>query len=80
MIKLCAHEELKLTDILGNLTDEPFSTTKTGKQCIDYILTSPELISAVKNKGYLAFDKLIYTDHQGMFVDFDTTILFGDEH
>eukprot|EP00957_Ditylum_brightwellii_P014783 1114643-Ditylum_brightwellii.AAC.1 len=65
MIKLCAHEGLQLTDILGNLTDKPFSTTKTRKQHIDYILTSSKLISAVKNKGYMAFNKLIYTDYQG---------------
>ena len=30
--------------------------------------------------GYLAFDQLIYTDHRGVYIDFSTSALFGDNH
>ena len=65
MIKFCSHDNLKLIDILGDLTQETFSTTKIRKQRIDYILISPELKESVRHMGYLAFDQLIYTDHRG---------------
>eukprot|EP00957_Ditylum_brightwellii_P077144 5863182-Ditylum_brightwellii.AAC.1 len=42
-IKLCSNNTLQLVDILSGMTDKKFSTTKTGKDMIDYICMSPEL-------------------------------------
>ena len=47
IIKFCSHDDLKLIDIFVELTQESFSTTKTGKQRIDYMLISPELKQSV---------------------------------
>eukprot|EP00957_Ditylum_brightwellii_P198864 15158018-Ditylum_brightwellii.AAC.1 len=80
MINFGSHDDLKLIDILGDHTQESFSTTKTGKQCIDYLLISPELKQSVRHMGYLAFDWLIYTDHREMYIDFSTNAVYGDDH
>eukprot|EP00957_Ditylum_brightwellii_P113986 8690295-Ditylum_brightwellii.AAC.1 len=69
-----------MVDILVNLTHIAFSTTKTGKHCIDYILTSPEIVPGVKKMGYHTIDQLLYTDHRGVFLDLDTALLFGVDH
>eukprot|EP00957_Ditylum_brightwellii_P059604 4525150-Ditylum_brightwellii.AAC.1 len=44
---------------------------------IDYILMSPELSQAVQRKGYQSFDKMVFTNHRGMYLDLDKTSLFG---
>eukprot|EP00957_Ditylum_brightwellii_P092017 7005339-Ditylum_brightwellii.AAC.1 len=51
-VKLCSNSTLQLVDILSNITDEKFSTTKTGKDRMDYILTSHEHTQAEQKKGY----------------------------
>eukprot|EP00957_Ditylum_brightwellii_P154850 11785745-Ditylum_brightwellii.AAC.1 len=53
MMKFCYYDELKLVDNLGDLSHESFSTTKTGKHCIDYMPISPEL---KKSGVYIDFD------------------------
>eukprot|EP00957_Ditylum_brightwellii_P142664 10869783-Ditylum_brightwellii.AAC.1 len=47
MIKFCANKTLHIVDTLGNLTNTSFSTTKSGKNRIDYMLMLPELTTAV---------------------------------
>ena len=56
MMKLCLDNKLNMVEILGNLTHTPFSTMKTGKNCTDYILISPEIVQCVKEMGYHTFD------------------------
>jgi hypothetical protein len=47
MIKFCSCDDLKLIDILGELTQQYINTSKTRKQSIDYMLISPELKHSV---------------------------------
>eukprot|EP00957_Ditylum_brightwellii_P033395 2530424-Ditylum_brightwellii.AAC.1 len=59
MTKYCSHDELKLVDILGDLSYELFSTKKTGRHRIDYMLISPDL----KKGACLDFDtKALFGD------------------
>eukprot|EP00957_Ditylum_brightwellii_P209875 15363667-Ditylum_brightwellii.AAC.1 len=69
-----------MVDILDNITHIPFSTTKTGKDCIDCISISPEIVPGVKKMGYHTFDQLLYTDHRGMFLVLDKALPFDAEH
>eukprot|EP00957_Ditylum_brightwellii_P193705 14750607-Ditylum_brightwellii.AAC.1 len=64
MMKLCSNNKLHMVDILGNLTNIPFSTTKAGKSRIDYILLSPEIVPGVMKTEYHTFDQLVYTDYR----------------
>eukprot|EP00957_Ditylum_brightwellii_P149141 11357714-Ditylum_brightwellii.AAC.1 len=59
-IKVCYNSILQLVDILSGMTDKKFSTTKIGKDRIDYILLSPELTQAVQKKGYESFDQMVF--------------------
>eukprot|EP00957_Ditylum_brightwellii_P099056 7545011-Ditylum_brightwellii.AAC.1 len=77
MIRFCADEKLKMVHTLWDLMNTSFSTTKSGKNRIDFILTMPELTTAIPQKGYQPFDHMIFTNHRGMFTNFDTTTPFG---
>ena len=46
-------------------------------KCIDYMFISKDLLPALKACGYEPFNKRIPSDHRGMWMDFDTTKLFG---
>jgi hypothetical protein len=49
-----------------------------GSTRIDYALISPDLVGAVKSCGYEPFQKLVKSDHRGLYLDFDTSLLFGN--
>jgi hypothetical protein len=49
-----------------------------GSSRIDYVLISPKLVDAVQLCGYQPFQQRIKSDHRGMFIDFDTSMLFGN--
>eukprot|EP00957_Ditylum_brightwellii_P172191 13108442-Ditylum_brightwellii.AAC.1 len=66
-----------LVDILSRMKEKKFSTTKTGKDRIDYVIVSPKLAQSVRKRGYQSFDQMVFTDHRGMHLDLDTTSLFG---
>ena len=69
-----------LCDIIATKHPET-KTTATyarGTKRIDFILISTTLVSKVKESGLLAFYDGIESDHRGMYVDFDTTLLFQD--
>eukprot|EP00957_Ditylum_brightwellii_P012342 932211-Ditylum_brightwellii.AAC.1 len=76
-IKLCSNDTLQLVDILSKMVATKLSTTKTGNERIDYILTSPDLVQSVCKKGYQSFDQMMFTDHRGMYLNLDLLILFG---
>jgi hypothetical protein len=61
----------------SNLPEPP--TYARGTSRIDYALISPELVGAVKSCGYEPFHKQVKSDHRGMFIDFDTALLFGND-
>ena len=70
-----------LVDILfqkNSHLPEP-KTYVRGSTRIDYALLTPDLTEAVKRCGYEPFQKRIKSDHRGLFIDFDTTKLFGNE-
>eukprot|EP00957_Ditylum_brightwellii_P044113 3347257-Ditylum_brightwellii.AAC.1 len=48
-----------------------------GKDRIDYILMPPKLVQSVRETGYQSFDQMVFTDHRGMYLDLNTTTLFG---
>eukprot|EP00957_Ditylum_brightwellii_P043759 3318087-Ditylum_brightwellii.AAC.1 len=43
MTKFCSDDTLHILGVLGDLTNEHFSASKTGHEHIDYILASPEM-------------------------------------
>jgi hypothetical protein len=75
--KLCSG--CGLVDIVAS-THPPteFATCSKGTTVIDYILIAPDLLSAVKACGYEPFNANILSDHRGVYVDFSTNHLFGD--
>ena len=78
MSKVC--RELDLTDAIHYFhgpPETPFSTWIDGKEILDYILVSRSLLPFIKACGYEPFLQHINGDHRGMFIDFDTTALFG---
>eukprot|EP00957_Ditylum_brightwellii_P018151 1367238-Ditylum_brightwellii.AAC.1 len=78
-IKLCSNSTLQVVDILSSMTDKKFSTTKTGKDRIGYILISLELPQAIQKKGYRSFNQMVFTDHRGVYLDLNGTSLFGSD-
>jgi hypothetical protein len=70
----------QLVDILFQRNpdlQEP-NTFIRGSTRIDYALISPELTDAVSACGYESFHQRIKSDHRGFFLDFNTSILFGN--
>jgi hypothetical protein len=70
-----------LVDILfqrNSQSPEP-NTYARGSTRIDYALISPDLTDAVKACGYEPFHQRVKSDHRGMFLDFDTQKLFGND-
>jgi hypothetical protein len=55
------------------------NTYSRGSTRINYALISPDLLATVKSCGYEQFHKRIKSDHQGMFIDFDTELFFGND-
>jgi hypothetical protein len=70
----------ELVDILfqqNPLKQEPPIYAR-GPNRIDYALISADLVDAVKYCGYKPFQQRIKSDHRGLFLDFNTSILFGN--
>jgi hypothetical protein len=79
MLRLC--DECNLCDIVSDRHASPaFSTHQRGSAVIDYILMDPELCDSVSQCGYEPFNINILSDHRGVYVDFSTSALFGDNH
>jgi hypothetical protein len=55
-----------------------FNTQESGSRRIDTLLVSRGISSSVKRIGYAPYKYVTNSDHRAMFVDFDTTLLFGD--
>eukprot|EP00957_Ditylum_brightwellii_P091680 6981228-Ditylum_brightwellii.AAC.1 len=77
-INFCAKDKLQLVDILDCSARNNQSSSLPGKKIICYMLVSPNLVPAIRNSGYNKFDQVKSTDHCGMYVDFDTEVLFGN--
>jgi hypothetical protein len=55
------------------------ATYARGSNRIDYCLVSPDLVDAVQSCGYEPFQMRIQSDHRGLFIDFYTHLLFGND-
>jgi exonuclease III len=65
-----------LADRIGR-TD--FSTYIRGSSRIDYILASPEVVTACTAAGYDPYKFRFSGDHRGMYLDLNTITLFGND-
>jgi hypothetical protein len=69
----------QLQDLMALRTGRTdFNTFINGTQRIDYVLASPAVVQACTAAGYDPFKIRFQGDHRGMFMDFDTTALFGN--
>ena len=53
------------------------ATYARGSRTLDYALASPRICNAIVSAGYAAFDEHFTSDHRGMYLDLDDTIVFG---
>jgi hypothetical protein len=76
MTEICT--DLGLVDILCNHHDtEDTPTYVHGNTQIDYALATPHVAAACTACGYEPFQYPFFSDHRGMFLDFNTNALFG---
>jgi hypothetical protein len=71
--------ECQLVDVMSAKhpnTAHP-ATFMRGRTRIDYVLTTPRVLDAVRYCEYEEFQQQIHTDHRTYYVDFDTATLFG---
>jgi len=78
LLKLCTNKTVPLVDSLASKERDNKNSFLSGQTIIDYVFVSPELLPAIRRQGYNRFDQLIITDPRGMFIDFDTEMLFGN--
>jgi endonuclease/exonuclease/phosphatase family metal-dependent hydrolase len=75
-----------LRSVTGGLVDlmkvkighQRFSTYVMGQTRIDYALATPRVVAACTKAGSEPFRYRFETDHRGFFLDFDNSILFGN--
>jgi hypothetical protein len=80
LIQLCTDPALQMVDILSTLhpTTSVLPTCDRGSTRIDFALISPDLVPTIRRCGYLPFRLYIDSDHRFLFLDFSTSVLFGD--
>ena len=67
-----------LSDAIGHHHDCSRGTSYSrGNSIIDYCLISDSLLPSIRSCGYLPLHFFCYSDHRSLYVDFDSTILFG---
>jgi Reverse transcriptase (RNA-dependent DNA polymerase) len=69
--------ETTLTDAFSHIAGKTceIPTYSRGSKRIDFILTSQQLLPFIKRAGYLAFYESNESDHRGLFIDLDETLL-----
>ena len=79
MSKIC--QDIGLSDVFSirhRDTPEP-ATYIRGSRRIDYFLVSASVLPCVEKCGYDPFQYRLTSDHRGMFLDFNTKMLFGNQ-
>ena len=79
--KLC--QQFHLVDAMRyqhGPTPQGFATWVDGSKVLDYTLVDAGLLNSLSKCGYEPFDSRIHSDHRGMFIDFDASMLFGAEN
>jgi hypothetical protein len=79
MSALLHDSNLELVDIIGHTHSSAVGvpTYLRGTTRLDFALISRELIPSVNACGYLPFHSNFRSDHRFLFIDFDTSQLFG---
>ena len=71
-------QEANLVDAMTSKHARQLPHTYTrGRNCLDYILVSANLIATITHCGYEPFNIRHPSDHRAYFIDFDTCLLFG---
>ena len=67
-----------LSDAVGHFHDSTNHTSYSrGATIIDYCFISTDLLPCVRHSGYLPLHFFSYSDHRSLYVDFDSSALFG---
>ena len=53
------------------------ATFERGKDCIDYVLASPNILQAITHAGYTPQSGGLFSDHRGLFMDIDIETALG---
>ena len=71
--------EFDLVDVMAHFhpIKNEVATYARGTKRLDYIVCTPNLLSAVTSCGIEPFKEHILSDHRGLFIDWDETLLFG---
>ena len=78
LANLC--ESCHLVDPVSYLHDtKQTSSYSRGSTIIDYCLVSLDILPCVRTCGYLPLHQFCYSDHRGLFIDFDSNTLFGSK-
>ena len=75
--------QLKSVDVIHHFHGLPqghFATWIDGKTTVDYVMVDEELLPSVVSCGYMPFMEHVQGNHRAMYVDFDTSMLFGAEN
>jgi hypothetical protein len=77
--KICSnHHLVEIIQHIHGIVGEP-PTYARGQKRLDYIFVTPGLESSVQKCGILPYSDLIDSDHRCLYVDFNTTMLFGGD-
>ena len=69
-----------LTDAVQHLRGSyDCSTYARGSKCLDFIFTSQNVTNSIKQAAILHFNYVISSNHRAIYVDLDTSILFGKD-
>ena len=71
--------ECGLTDVYEFQHEVVGDTSSKKRHKIDHLLVSPDVLPSVVRSGFLPWGTVIESDHRTGFVDFDATLLFGQE-
>jgi hypothetical protein len=64
--------------LMQNQCATPPPTYKRGKERIDYILVSYNILKSVTSTGILTYDSIFLSDHRALFIDFVGQLPFGE--
>ena len=68
----------QLSDAVGHFHDNHDQTSYSrGRTIIDYCFVSTDLLPCIQHSGYLPLHFFTFSDHRSIYVDFNSTELFG---
>ena len=71
-------EKCLLTDAIAHFHNcHKHSSYSRGSTIIDFLLVSVDLLPCIKSSGYLPLHFFAYSDHRGLYADFNSDALFG---